>query len=55
LLIVKHNSAANGFNLWTLNGEAFSVETMSAAIGSNSVTQAMISTRSTCIATVSSS
>ena len=24
LLIVKHNAAANGFNLWTLNGEAFS-------------------------------
>ena len=28
LLIVKHNAAANGFNLWTLNGEAFSMETM---------------------------
>ena len=27
-LIVKHNAAANGFNLWTLNGEAFSMETM---------------------------
>ena len=24
--IVKHNAAANGFNLWTLNGEAFSME-----------------------------
>ena len=28
LLIVKHNAAANGFNLWALNGEAFSIETM---------------------------
>jgi FtsP/CotA-like multicopper oxidase with cupredoxin domain len=28
MLIVKHNAAANGFNLWTLNGEAFSMETM---------------------------
>ena len=26
--IVKHNAAASGFNLWTLNGEAFSMETM---------------------------
>ena len=23
MLIVKRNAAANGFNLWTLNGEAF--------------------------------
>ncbi len=28
MLIVKHNAAANGFNLWTLNGKAFSMETM---------------------------
>jgi Multicopper oxidase/Major Facilitator Superfamily len=28
LLIVKHNAAANDFNLWTLNGEAFSMKTM---------------------------
>jgi len=28
MTIVKHNAAANGFNLWTLNGEAFSRETM---------------------------
>jgi FtsP/CotA-like multicopper oxidase with cupredoxin domain len=28
ITIVKHNAAANGFNLWTLNGEAFSMETM---------------------------
>jgi FtsP/CotA-like multicopper oxidase with cupredoxin domain len=28
MLIVKHNAAAKGFNLWTLNGEAFSMETM---------------------------
>jgi FtsP/CotA-like multicopper oxidase with cupredoxin domain len=28
ILVVKHNAAANGFNLWTLNGEAFSMETM---------------------------
>jgi len=28
MLIVKHNAAANGFNLWTLNGEAFSMKTM---------------------------
>lgn len=27
-VIVKHNGAANGFNRWTLNGEAFSMETM---------------------------
>jgi FtsP/CotA-like multicopper oxidase with cupredoxin domain len=27
MLIVKHNAAANGFNLWTLNGESFSMET----------------------------
>ena len=26
--IVKHNGAMNGFNPWTLNGEAFSMETM---------------------------
>jgi FtsP/CotA-like multicopper oxidase with cupredoxin domain len=26
--IVKHNGALNGFNQWTLNGEAFSMETM---------------------------
>jgi FtsP/CotA-like multicopper oxidase with cupredoxin domain len=28
MLIVKHNAAANGFNLWTLNGEAFSMKAM---------------------------
>jgi FtsP/CotA-like multicopper oxidase with cupredoxin domain len=28
ILVVKHNGAADGFNLWTLNGEAFSMETM---------------------------
>jgi FtsP/CotA-like multicopper oxidase with cupredoxin domain len=27
-IIVKHNGALNGFNQWTLNGEAFSMETM---------------------------
>ena len=27
-VIVKHNGAVNGFNQWTLNGEAFSMETM---------------------------
>jgi FtsP/CotA-like multicopper oxidase with cupredoxin domain len=26
--IVKHNGALNGFNQWTINGEAFSMETM---------------------------
>lgn len=26
--VVKHNAAINGFNKWTLNGEAFSMETM---------------------------
>jgi FtsP/CotA-like multicopper oxidase with cupredoxin domain len=26
--IVKHNAAADGFNLWTLNGKAFSMATM---------------------------
>jgi FtsP/CotA-like multicopper oxidase with cupredoxin domain len=28
MTIVKHNAASNGFNEWTLNGEAFSMETM---------------------------
>jgi FtsP/CotA-like multicopper oxidase with cupredoxin domain len=28
MMIVKHNAAANGFNRWTINGEAFSMETM---------------------------
>ena len=28
MTIVKHNAASQGFNLWTLNGEAFSMETM---------------------------
>ena len=28
ITVVKHNAAENGFNLWTLNGEAFSMETM---------------------------
>jgi FtsP/CotA-like multicopper oxidase with cupredoxin domain len=28
MTIVKHNGALNGFNQWTLNGEAFSMETM---------------------------
>jgi FtsP/CotA-like multicopper oxidase with cupredoxin domain len=28
ITIVKHNGAANGFNIWTLNGEAFSMKTM---------------------------
>jgi FtsP/CotA-like multicopper oxidase with cupredoxin domain len=28
MTIVKHNAALNGFNQWTLNGEAFSMETM---------------------------
>jgi FtsP/CotA-like multicopper oxidase with cupredoxin domain len=28
MLIVKHNAAVDGFNQWTLNGEAFSMETM---------------------------
>jgi FtsP/CotA-like multicopper oxidase with cupredoxin domain len=28
MTIVKHNAAARGFNLWTLNGEAFSHEAM---------------------------
>ncbi len=28
MTIVKHNAAAHGFNLWTLNGEAFSHEAM---------------------------
>jgi FtsP/CotA-like multicopper oxidase with cupredoxin domain len=28
ITIVKQNAAASGFNLWTLNGEAFSMETM---------------------------
>jgi hypothetical protein len=26
--VVKRNAAAHGFNLWTLNGEAFSMETL---------------------------
>jgi FtsP/CotA-like multicopper oxidase with cupredoxin domain len=28
ITVVKHNGALNGFNQWTLNGEAFSMETM---------------------------
>jgi FtsP/CotA-like multicopper oxidase with cupredoxin domain len=28
MTVVKHNAALNGFNQWTLNGEAFSMETM---------------------------
>jgi FtsP/CotA-like multicopper oxidase with cupredoxin domain len=28
MTIVKHNAALNGFNQWTLNGEAFSMESM---------------------------
>jgi len=28
MTIVKHNAALNGFNRWTLNGEAFSMESM---------------------------
>ena len=28
MTIVKHNGALGGFNQWTLNGEAFSMETM---------------------------
>ena len=28
MTIVKHNGAVNGFNQWTLNGEAFSMDTM---------------------------
>jgi FtsP/CotA-like multicopper oxidase with cupredoxin domain len=28
MTIVKQNSASNGFNRWTLNGEAFSMETL---------------------------
>ena len=28
IAIVKHNAALSGFNKWTLNGEAFSMETM---------------------------
>jgi FtsP/CotA-like multicopper oxidase with cupredoxin domain len=28
MTIVKHNAALNGFNQWTINGEAFSMDTM---------------------------
>jgi FtsP/CotA-like multicopper oxidase with cupredoxin domain len=28
MMIVKHNAALHGFNQWTINGEAFSMETM---------------------------
>jgi FtsP/CotA-like multicopper oxidase with cupredoxin domain len=31
MTIVKHNAALNGFNQWTLNGEAFSMDTMKPA------------------------
>jgi FtsP/CotA-like multicopper oxidase with cupredoxin domain len=31
MTIIKHNAALNGFNQWTLNGEAFSMETMKPA------------------------
>jgi FtsP/CotA-like multicopper oxidase with cupredoxin domain len=32
MTIVKHNAALDGFNEWTLNGEAFSMQTMKPAI-----------------------
>ncbi|MGC1345198.1 MAG: multicopper oxidase domain-containing protein, partial [Methyloceanibacter sp.] len=28
ITILKHNAALNGFNQWSLNGEAFSMQTM---------------------------
>ncbi|MGA7810894.1 multicopper oxidase family protein [Bradyrhizobium sp.] len=31
IIIVKHNAALDGFNQWTLNGEAFSMDTMKPA------------------------
>jgi FtsP/CotA-like multicopper oxidase with cupredoxin domain len=31
IVVVKHNGAEHGFNVWTLNGEAFSMETMKPA------------------------
>ena len=31
ITVVKHNAALNGFNQWTLNGEAFSMDTMKPA------------------------
>jgi FtsP/CotA-like multicopper oxidase with cupredoxin domain len=31
ITVVKHNAAARGFNLWTLNGAAFSAETLKPA------------------------
>ena len=31
MLFVKHNAAEHGFNLWTINGEAFSMKTMKPA------------------------
>lgn len=31
MTIVKHNAAVNGFNQWTINGEAFSMQTMKPA------------------------
>ena len=27
-VVVKHNAALGGFNQWTMNGEAFSMDTM---------------------------
>ncbi len=32
ITVVKHNAALNGFNQWTLNGEAFSMDTMTADV-----------------------
>ena len=32
ILVVKHNAAVDGFNQWTLNGEAFSMEKMRAHV-----------------------
>ena len=51
MTIVKHNAALNGFNQWTLNGKAFSMEDDEAAytvhqgraIASSSATRATIS------------
>ena len=56
ITIVKHNAALNGFNQWTLNGEAFSMDTMKPThtvhegrrYRLGSATPAMTSTRCTC-------
>ena len=61
MTIVKRNGALNGFNQWTLNGEAFSMDAMKPMYTvyqghryrSKSATPVTTFTRCICIGTVS--